>query len=158
MATLVLVVLAATSVVQATHGNVTHHGPVNRQTIITTHDDSTQETHFVPIAGFQNVTVTGRGAATVTISMTHSGGPGVLRVIDEFGTVLTPGEAHLEASETPTSMSYTFAADWSNRADCRSFAIEWRSQTGAPIDLEEVQGVITYAFDNTRGDRKFACQ
>lgn len=131
---------------------------INRQAVFTLPESATtQSTTFTAVPGL-HPTLTAKGGATATLSVTTSGGASAFRIRDDQGQVLVPGEFKVEQSNDATSHSFTFAGDLGRGADCHTFLVEWRSVSGDEITLEDGAVAFTYNHDETIRGSRFRCQ
>lgn len=130
----------------------THQTIAFRTTPVTTSD-----TRFRRVPGLDDVLVQNRGPASALFSGDFSGGPVQIRVIRLPDNKLLPGVASFAPTAESSSFSYNFL-DPRRRGgiDCRTYAVSWRSPTGAEVTLNHATLAIDHRFDDTnrKGLRK----
>jgi hypothetical protein len=111
-------------------------------------DITTSSKTFHDVQGLSRLFVCARRAVSATVSVTARGGPFALRVnIDDDGN-LHPGQARFQAGRHASSFSYTFvgAVGPFEADDGHSFAVQWRSVTGAPVEMR--RGTVDLLFQD----------
>jgi hypothetical protein len=118
---------------------VDHQGAASTHSRVTT-----SSTKFESINPLSRLTVSNRGPVSPTFTGDFSGGPVVVRAVGD--RALGPGPAHFQPPVgKPGTISATFVSGEMGHR-CRSFGLEWKSPTGAPVTLHFGDFVLDYNF------------
>lgn len=110
---------------------------------------ATTDTEFQPVPGLDDLEILGRDAATATFSGDFAGAPVEVRVVHVGRGPLEPGVASFAPGADGTSSSFDFVMPGGRGVACRTFAVEWRSPTGAQATLNHGTLIVDYRFDDT---------
>lgn len=94
------------------------------------------------------ISVSNRRGVTLTVNLQFEGGPVEIRALSGSRT-MKPPVARFRPASGAGSFSYTFLV-WEGGAGCRSYALEWRSPSGAPVRATFRDFVVTYETARTR--------
>lgn len=119
---------------------------------------TTSETRFRRIPGLDDLLIQNRGATSARFSGDFSGGPVQIRVVRLPNDPLLPGVASFAPAADSSSFSYDFLDPRQGGIDCRTYAVSWRSPTGAEVTLNHGTLAVDYHFDDTgKGGLRSAC-
>ncbi|HEY2174501.1 MAG TPA: hypothetical protein VGH85_11905 [Mycobacteriales bacterium] len=108
---------------------------------------TTSSTTFATVPGLSGPTICSQHQVTATVSVQLDGGPVGLQVRQDGGGLMQPGAVRFVPAGAQDSVSFTFVQNTGpfENNDHHSFAVEWRSVTGAPVKL--VKGDLNLQYE-----------
>jgi hypothetical protein len=118
---------------------------------------TTTSERFKRNPGLRALQILNRGPVTASVSAVFGGAPVDVRVKEAGAPPLRPGTVHFAPSCTRAPFTFIFADHGKRPANCRTYAVEWRSPSGQQVVLRRADLILTYRFDDTDKGLRFAC-